>query len=222
MGIFAQESKLTRVLNRVGDLILLNVLTLAACMPVVTIGAAVSAMYAVTLKMVHDEEGKITAAYFHAFRENWKQSTAIWLIGGGLSGILYMDIWLLGKVQYSFTHPYKILLFILSLIVLMFTLFALVTQARFENSLKNTIKNGVLFCAIHFLKSILMFLVVLIPAALVFISCRTFSVIVLIGVSGPAFLTSIYFRSLFQDFEPVTGKEEISEENIIYEKRNLE
>ena len=87
-------------------------LTLAACMPVVTIGAAVSAMYAVTLKMVHDEEGKIASAYFHAFRENWKQSTAIWLIGGGLSAILYMDIWLLGKVQYSFTHPYKILLFI--------------------------------------------------------------------------------------------------------------
>ena len=86
-------------------------------------------------------------------------------------------------------------------VVLMFTIFALVTAARFENTLKNTMKNGILFCVIHFLKSLLMFVVMLLPIALLFVSYRFWSVIVLIGISGPAYVTSFYFRSLFKDFE---------------------
>ena len=45
MSIFAQEGKLARFLNRLGDLIWLNVLTMVFCIPVVTAGAAVTARY---------------------------------------------------------------------------------------------------------------------------------------------------------------------------------
>ena len=143
----------------------------------------------------------MTASYFRSFRENFTQATAIWLIGGGLSLFLYLDIRLLGTVEYSFVQPYKIVLFVLMLFVLMFTFFSLAVSARFENTLKNTIKNGMLFCVIHIFRSILMFLVMLIPVVLLGVSLRFLSVDVLLGVSGPAFLASIYFRDLFRDFE---------------------
>ena len=128
------------------------------------------------------------------------------MAGAGITAFLCLDIWLLGRVEGDWIMYYKILLFVLALIVMMFTVFALVTAARFENTLKNTIKNGILFCVIHFLKSILMFAVMLIPIVLLFISTRFWSVVILFGVSGPAFLTSIYFRDLFSGFE--TDKEE--------------
>lgn len=201
MSIFSTEGKLAGFLNRIGDLIWLNILTLICCIPIVTIGASIAAMLQLTMKMVKNEEGVITSSYFRAFRENFRQATAIWLIGGGISLFLYMDIWLLGKVQYSFVQTYKIILFVLLLFVLMFTFFALAVSARFENTLKNTIKNGVLFCAIHIFKSILMFGVMLIPVILLGVSLRFLSVDVLLGASGPAFLSSIYFRDLFSDFE---------------------
>lgn len=201
MSIFAQEGRLTRFLNRLGDLIWLNVLTMVFSIPVVTAGAAVTAMYQVSLRMVKNEEGGIGASFLRGFRENFRQSTLIWLIGGGLSAFLALDIRLLGWVSYSFAQPYKILLFVLLLFVLMFTIFSLVTAARFENTLKNTIKNGVLFCVSHIFKSILMFAVMASPLLLLAASNRFLSVIVLIGVSGPGYLCSVYFRALFQDFE---------------------
>ncbi len=201
MNIFSTEGKLAGFLNRVGDLIWLNILTLICCVPIVTAGAAIAAMLQITMKMVKNEEGVITSSYFRAFRENFRQATAIWLIGGGISLFLYMDIWLLGKVEYSFVWNYKIVLFVILLFVLMFTFFTLAVSARFENTLKNTIKNGMLFCVIHIFKSILMFAVMLSPVILLGASLRFLSVDVLLGVSGPAFLVSIYFRDLFSDFE---------------------
>ena len=99
MSIFAQEGKLARFLNRLGDLIWLNVLTMVFCIPVVTAGAAVTAMYQVSLRMVKNEEGKIGASFLQGFKENFRQSTLIWLIGGGISAFLALDIRLLGQVS---------------------------------------------------------------------------------------------------------------------------
>lgn len=201
MSIFATDGKLAGFLNRLGDLILLNILTLVCMIPVITAGAAITSMYEITLKMVKNEEGNIRSSFFSAFKNNFKKTTAVWLAGGGITAFLIFDIRILSRVEGSWTLYYKILLFVLALMVMLFTLFILVTAARFENSLKNTVKNGILFCVIHFLKSILMFAVMLIPVILLSLSLRFWSVVVLLGVSGPAFLTSIYFRDMFKDFE---------------------
>lgn len=118
-----------------------------------------------------------------------------------MSAFLLFDIWILGKTDYSFVGTYKIVLFVLMLLVLLFTFFMLVVQARFENTLRNTIKNGALFCMIHIGRSVLMFLVMLIPVILLCVSARFLSVIVLLGAAGPAYLTSVYFRDLFEKYE---------------------
>lgn len=201
MSIFSTEGKLARVLNRVGDLIILNLATLICMLPVVSAGAAFTALYEITLKMVKNEEGVIFSSYVRAFRSNFRKSTLIWLAGAGITAFLAADIRLLSRLEGEWIRYYKILLLTLALLVMMFTVFSLITAARFENTLKNTIKNGILFCVIHFLKSILMFVVILMPVMLVCISPRLWCVVVLCGASGPAFLTSIYFRSLFKDFE---------------------
>lgn len=208
MGIFSQDGWLVRILNRIGDLIWLNLLTCFCSIPIFTAGAALSSLYEMTLKMVRLEEGKITSSYFRAFRGNFKQATLIWLIGGGLCTFLCFDIWLLHGTSFSFAKYYNIVLFVLLLLILMFTLFSLVVQARFVNTLKNTIKNGVLFCVAYFVKSILMYFVMLIPVVLLFLSYRALLLIVLIGFSGPAYLTSFYFRSLFAPYEPEEEEEE--------------
>lgn len=212
MGIFAPESKLSLLLNKIGDLVILNILTLICCIPIVTIGAAITSMYQITLKMAKNEEGKIAGPFFAAMKENLKKSTIIWLIGLGLSLFLALDIYMLGKVDASYVSTYKIILFAFMVLILLFTYFCLVTAARFENTLKMTIRNGMIFCAIHFIKSILMFAVTLIPVALIFVSYRFLSIDVLVGLSGPAFLTSIYFRNLFAQFEGTAEEETTAEE----------
>ena len=205
MNLFAADGKLAKFLNRIGDLILLNIITMIACIPIITAGAAISSMYYVTLLMVKNEEGKILLTYIRAFKDNFKQATMIWIIGGGLSAFLFFDIWLMGQVDFKFVSFYKMVLFVLFLLVLMVTVFTLVVQARYENTLLNTIKNGMLYCAIQFGRSLLMAFVLLIPVILLFLSWRALSVIALLGMSGPAYLTSIYFRDLFQKYSKETN-----------------
>ena len=54
---FNLDSPVMNALNKMADLIWLNILTLICCIPVITIGASLTALNYVTLKLVRDEEG---------------------------------------------------------------------------------------------------------------------------------------------------------------------
>ena len=74
--IFSLDSPLFSFLNKVADLILLNILTMICCLPIITIGASMTALHYVVLKMVRDEESYIVRSYFKSFRQNFKQATS--------------------------------------------------------------------------------------------------------------------------------------------------
>lgn len=201
MSIFSSDSKLTVVLNTLGNLMVLNVLALICMIPVVTAGASLTALYTMTMRIVRKEEGTIIKGFLGAFKDNLKNSTIIWLIGGGLLVFMTFDIWLLRSVMGTFGFAYRVLLVVLMLFIGMVLMNALALTARFENTVKNTLKNAVVIVASHMLQSILMQVVSLLPILLLFISMRFISVDILIGLSGPSWLTSIYFCSLFHTFE---------------------
>ena len=54
--LFNIDSPVMRFLGKVADLMILNLVTLLCCIPVVTIGASLTAMHYVLLKMVRNEE----------------------------------------------------------------------------------------------------------------------------------------------------------------------
>lgn len=200
-GLFAPEGKLATILNTVGDLIVVNLLTILLCLPVVTAGAAISACYHMAIKIVRKEDGHIAAEYFRAFREDFRQSTGIALIGGGIAAFILFDIDLLRRMNGSFIGIYRIVLFVLALIVGMLTMFTLVTASHFRNTFRNTVKNGILFCILYPLKSIVVFFVMLLPFILTAMSMRFLILAILLGFSGPAFITGYYFSDLFGKYE---------------------
>jgi len=195
MGIFSPDGALARLLNTLGNLIVLNILTIICCVPVFTAGAAMTALYTMVMRMVRKEDGKIISEYFKAFKVNFKQATILWLIFGGLIAFMTFDIWLLRSITGTFGMAYRVILFV---IVLVFAV-----QARFDNTMKNTAKNALLFCVGKLPQAVLMLLLTLIPAVLLTISYRFVSVDFLIGLSGPAYLAAIYFADLFKNYEDV-------------------
>ena len=78
-GFFSLDSKFMQVMSRVADLIILNVIYLVTCLPVVTIGAASTALYTVCFRLGTDREGSLVKGYFRAFRDEFRQATLIWL-----------------------------------------------------------------------------------------------------------------------------------------------
>ena len=73
MGIFSPDGALARLLNTLGNLIVLNILTIICCVPVFTAGAAMTALYTMVMRMARKEDGKIISEYFKAFKANFKQ-----------------------------------------------------------------------------------------------------------------------------------------------------
>ena len=79
-------------MGKVADLFILNILCLICCIPIVTAGASITAMFYVTMKMVKNEESYIIKSFFKSFKQNFKQATVINLIMLVLAVILYVDM----------------------------------------------------------------------------------------------------------------------------------
>lgn len=79
-GLFSPDSRAMKMMGRIGDIMILNVIFLLTCIPVFTIGAASTALYTVCFRFGTDSEAGVIKSYFTAFRDNLKQSTLVWLI----------------------------------------------------------------------------------------------------------------------------------------------
>ena len=73
-GAFKPDGWFIKYGGKLWDLIWLNLLTLLCCLPCVTIGASLTAMHYVLLKIYRDEESGITRAFFKSFRQNFSQA----------------------------------------------------------------------------------------------------------------------------------------------------
>lgn len=67
-------------MGKLGDVVLLNVTWIVCCLPVATIGASTTALFYVARKIAAGEEYRAWHDFFHSFRANWKQATALWLV----------------------------------------------------------------------------------------------------------------------------------------------
>lgn len=78
-NFFNIDNPIWKFIGNLWDFFVLSVLWLVCSIPIVTIGASTTALYYVTLKMASDQEGKLWQQFFHSFRQNWKEATAIWI-----------------------------------------------------------------------------------------------------------------------------------------------
>lgn len=80
MNLFHPDNPVIRFLSFLFDLILLNLLFVLSCIPIVTIGAALSAVYQVLFKIIDKKSPYIFKGYLTAFKENFKSATLLWIV----------------------------------------------------------------------------------------------------------------------------------------------
>ena len=118
MKLFNLDSPLMQFLNKVADLMWLNVLTLICCIPIVTVGPALTALHYMALKIARDEECYIARDYFKSFKLNLRQGIVIWLIELVVIILLVGDFLILRFSTISFGQPMKIVLAVVAVLVL--------------------------------------------------------------------------------------------------------
>ena len=211
-GIFGYEGRFFSVMDKVGSLFWLNLLTLVCCIPVVTIGASITACYYVTLKMVRNEEGYLTKSFFKSFRQNFRQSTIIWLITLVFGVIFFLDYRMLTlrETDGSSTVPYANVLFVgicvIAIVFVMISIYVYPVLAKFDNSTKNTVKNALFMSILNFPKTLLLFVINMIFPGLFILSVVTgkalwiIPVVMCFGLSAGAYFCSMLFTGIFDKY----------------------
>ena len=218
-SLFQMDGPIFSFLNRLADLVMLNILFIMCCIPIFTIGASLSALYSVTLKMAQNEEGYIVRGFFKAFRQNFKQGTGIWLLCLAFGGILVLDYLIIaGRIADTSALPKGTIQFMLIFLLALSLVFLLVFRylfpllAKFDNTVKNIIRNAFLISIIHLPYSLLLLLIPLIPLLLTYWMPAWLFGYFMLFFSLEAYVSSFLFVRIFAKYMPKEAAETEAEE----------
>lgn len=204
-GMFSPEGTVWNWLTKFTNLVILNVLWILCCLPVITAGAATTALYSVLLKMAQNTEGYIVKEYFKAFKKNFRQALVIW------AGILLFGITIAAEVLYYIHCPGngKWILYLpvcCNIFILLTVLYVFPVLAFFKDPVKQILKNSFYMAIGNLPQTILILLFTLLPAAFLwlfwgFIKIASF-VLLVIGFSLCAFLKAKCLYRVFKRYIP--------------------
>lgn len=199
--IFNLEGPFFTTINRVGDLIFLNILWFICCIPIVTIGASTTALYYVSMKLAEKNDGYIARNFFKSFKQNFRQSTVIWLIMGpvgfGISYYLFYVLFVDMKISDTLLTGALALVMLLTLVYAMIFVYIFPLQSKFENKIKHTFKNAFILSLRHLPQTIILILTFVLAIFCLFRFSIMFPIYLLIGVATIAFAQSYIYNSIF-------------------------
>lgn len=202
-------------MSKVADLCILNIICVVCCIPVITAGASITAMYYVTLKMVRNEDAYIVRSFFKSFKQNFKQATIINLIMLLIGVVLYIDLNVSKAMQGGAGQIFQIIFMAFVLIYFILFLYVYPVLARFYNTIKNTIKNALFMAIRHFPYTVVMVIIAVCPLLLLLvksyqIQSTLFVLFLLMGFALIAYCNSYFLAKIFDNYMP---KEEAGQES---------
>ena len=148
---FSLDSPFMRTMSRIADLMILNLLFIFTSIPIITIGAGLTALYTVCFRLGTDDEGNTAKDYFRAFKENFKQATCLWLLLLFLCGCTFFtaaQFYVMGGIF----HLIWIVAAALLILAVFIITFAFPLMSQFESPNKQVFKNS-LILSIAYLNS---------------------------------------------------------------------
>lgn len=197
--IFTTDNMAIRILNRIGDILILHFLWLLCSLPIVTIGASTTALYYTAMKAVKYEDGYVARRFFKSFKENFRQSTIIWLImlfAGFLCG------WYL---SYSIeTHNSVLTMFstILTCVYTFILIYVFPLQSKFDNKITVTIRNAFLLSVKNFPWTLLMIVALGLIGLFSYFYTIVLFIVVICGAGVYGYLTAFIFNRVFLPYLP--------------------
>lgn len=190
-----KDGKFVKVLNRIADLVGLNLLAILFCIPIITIGASITAVYGCIFRIQEKREGYLTKDFWKLFKECFRPSTIIYLVGVAVVAMLYLDYQIFATN--SRLDILQVLVVAGGILVAEIFTYAFPMESYFENSLKATVKNALLLGISNIPYTLLMLGINVFPFFLVARIPVTFGIWFLIGISGVAWINSFFLKKIF-------------------------
>lgn len=198
-----QDTPAAVLLRLLADLMIVNLLMIVCSLPVFTIGASLSAMYAVLFKRERDE-GMVSVlkTFFHAFVHNFPKATALEAVVAVLFIIAAGDIRFAMTSEQPLRSVYVVVGTVIVLIGLIQFILAFAQQSTYQNSIAGYLKNSLTLAACAPGQLLLALLSWIVPWYLAFTVSELFlklGVLYLLwGFSFPAWVTAKLMYPVFQ------------------------
>ena len=166
---FDPNGKMMELLWKPIHIMFLNLLWVLFSLPIVTIGASTTALYSVFIKMRNGKEGTIFRDFWDAFRNNFRQSTIIWLIVAFAAVVFTTDIVFFVNMGGLAGTIFAMIFLGLDVVLLCMSLYVFPMQAVFDNSIVTTLKSA-LFLSSRYLgwTALMLVLAILTAIAVIF------------------------------------------------------
>ncbi|MCR4670700.1 MAG: DUF624 domain-containing protein [Saccharofermentans sp.] len=209
---FNKDSFAMRFLTELCNLIIVNILFMLTCIPIVTIGASLSALYRVTFAIHCKEEVTVVRTYFKTFKSSFKQATLLWVPSFIAFAFFIYEILLILFIldpSYKMTQipVWFMLILILSVWIYSFPMIGL-----YEQPLKQTLKNSVILAVSNLPVTIS---TIVVKGGIIFISLKypTWGVIIgsfflLFGFGLSSFVTAFFLKKIFEKYGSLSPYDE--------------
>ena len=142
--LFSPDSTLMRGLTRIADVMILNFLFIVTALPVVTLGASLTALNFTAMRIATGRCNSVSGDYFRSFRANFRQATIVAGILALLAAVL--AAWYVVVTNLAIEPLYELLLLAvwygLAFTYVMMALFAFPYLASFEGTTRQVLRNA--------------------------------------------------------------------------------
>ncbi len=216
MNGFGLDGKLFKGLTKAGDFIILAVITVVFCIPVITIGPALTAAFYSGIKLVRDEESYVHKDFWKSFKMNFVQGFLLELIHVVIGFLLFID--LRASAQWGFVQGSQAGVIFVFVVVGVMAVWAAVVLysfsmlSRYDNNVIVTLKNALIISVHHLPQTIIMLIA---TVGLIYFSCLYFTAFI-VTIPLILYVDSYIFSSIFKQLEKesVPSSEDAEETGI--------
>ena len=193
-----------RIFGFLGQLIALNLLWIVCSLPVITAGASTTALFYCTLKLHKDGDIRVLYDFFKSFKQNFKQSTLIWILMAAAGIFIYMEKEALATMPGSMSQIFNYVIFAVYIPLVAVALYVFPTVAAFENKTMTLITNAFYFAVKHIGYALAVAVITILPMTMTLVDAKLFPVYLLIwlmlGFSLTAYADSWFMWKLFKPY----------------------
>lgn len=143
-SLFSADSVLMRGLTRLADIMILNLIFIATSIPVVTLGASLTALNFTAMRIATGKCNSVTADYYRSFRRNFRQATVIGLLLALFAGALAAWYAVIPSLELGGLAEFALLIawYVLAFNFAVAALFVFPYLASFEGSTREVLRNA--------------------------------------------------------------------------------
>lgn len=200
---YAIDGKFFRVMSKLGDLMILNLMWVIGSLPVITLGASTAALFKVTMEMADNKEAYVVKTFWRTFCQSLKSATIVWMLFLSVQTVLIFAAALLWQYPVSAVkNVFTVIFWMAEIAVCLVWVYVIPLQVLYPGKAPAAILYRAAFTGIWKLPWTVLLLIC--EGVLVVITCcytvQTIPVWLLIGMAGNALLMSRIFLHLKLDF----------------------